>query len=114
MQLNQDFSNKYPVLNILRGICPCNLLKTGNLSPKYRKQFPPEGSGGFRIYSKSCRNTSNLRKYNAKAKDTLRRGQALQEDWYGQVQARPVQDAPHPNLQEDQDQAPPALDHPGL
>ena len=49
-----------------------------------------------------------------KLKNPLGRGEALQKDRYRQVQARPVEDAPHPHLQGDQDQEEAWQDHPGV
>src|SRR5579871_853208 len=56
------------------------------------------------IYSEGCPKQHFVRNLNAKVEDTQRRGQALQEDRHRQVQAWPVQDAPHPHFEGDQDQ----------
>src|ERR1035437_6857361 len=59
----------------------------------------------IRLYSIGWPETP--RKHHASVEDPFGRCQALLEDRVRQVQARPVEDAPHPHLEGHQDQAPP-------
>src|ERR1700677_318952 len=59
-----------------------------------------------RSVEKLLQTHTKFRKPHAQVEDSFRRSQALHQDWHRQVQARPFQDAPHPHVEEQQDQEP--------
>jgi hypothetical protein len=83
--------------------------------PASRFQLP---ASGFRLpicYTQTCcQHALSDQDHHAQTQNASGRGQALQKNRLGQIQARPVQNAAHPYLEGNQNQAPPRQERPGF